>query len=199
MNGDQLARVVRKFASDVRKDPSSIVGAKLDALERSADEADRGIYVAREQPVAAETWMSRGVLPAANQQSDVIPIDIPYSMKIFGCHIAVLLTTAQQGIVEPPAKAIDVFLQLNRHEAFTNRTDRNLTAAEDSQVVSLTALDSLVRLLDLELPQGNNVISVKFRWSVPLATVAAMGWGDVQISLNWIVDPLVKRWLGKGV
>lgn len=187
-------RAFLSFYDRVRASPSLSVGPELERLKDIAEVEDVATAYAQKSPVANVTWMQRGTLFATQQESAAIPMEITYACKIVQCKPTVLLIDygGETTFVEPPLAAIDVFIQLDRHEVFTARQDKLLAAGQNVQVVNLQALDDNVRSFELDLNDDNNVLSVTYRWAVPIATVAAAGWGGVQISLNWVVDPKLK-------
>jgi hypothetical protein len=189
---DQLKRAFLSWYDNVRARPSESIGPGLERLKAIAEASDVAVAYAQKSPVANVTWMQRAILQAAQATSPLMPMEITYACKIVGCVPTVLLVQAGQAIVEPPLAAIDVFMQLDRTETFTARQDKLLAAGQDSLVCNLAAFADTVRSFELDLNNDNNVLSVTFKWAVDLATVAAFGWGDVQISLNWFVDPKLR-------
>jgi hypothetical protein len=190
----RLNQAVEHFVSIARSHPADAIGPELDKLAQASRSDPSGNFVAEMSPVAPITWMTRQILPAAQQATGQIPLFVPYPCRIVGARTTILLVDPTQGIVEPPPAAIDLYLQINRKDGYTARTDQQLAQTEDSSVVNLESIDATIanRLLDLDLPENQNHIGVAFRWAVPVATVAGFAWGDVQISINWFVDPKIK-------
>lgn len=196
----QLVQGVEEFAAAVRAHPAESVGPRLDRLLQIARSDPSGNYVAQMMPEAPNTWMSRAVLPAAQQNTGAIPLFVPYPCTIVGAYITVAMIDPTQGLVEPPPSFLDVKLTINRKNEYTARTDQQLAQTDDSSVVNLGAIDgnNASRILRLDLPETENHIAIAYRWAVPIATVAAFGYGDVQISINWFIDPKIKGdgWTG---
>lgn len=191
---NRLPQQIEEFAARVRQHPAEANGAALENLLQAARKDRSGNYTAQMSPAAPTTWLTRGILPSTVQATGTIPLYIPYPCRIVGAHIEHLgLPVDEQRA--PPNQALDVYVQINRKDGITARADQNLAQDEDANVVSLYSLDAVIanRLIDLELPetQGNH-IGVQLRWSVPLATVASFGWSDVQVSINWFIDPFYK-------
>lgn len=182
---------VQDFVETARSKPAEAVGPALEKLSQLAKDA-HGISdtVALTCPVANTTWMSRATLSATARESNIDPLQIPYACTIVGALPTLLLVGTGANDIEPPMDAIDMFLQIDRKETFTARTDRITTQQQDSQVVNLSAFDPqrALRVLELQLRNEMNVVSVRFRWAVDLTLVAAFNWGDTQISINWFVD-----------
>jgi hypothetical protein len=196
----RLAAAVEEFAALVRSHPADSVGPGLDRLVQLARSDPSGSFSAQMSPEAPITWMTRAVLPAAQQATGTIPLFIPYPCTLVGAHTTIALIDPAQGLVEAPPALIDVKLQINRKDEYTARADQQLAQTEDSSVVNLGALDATIanRLLRLDMPENENHVGVVFRWATPLANVAAFGYGDLQISINWFVDPKIKGrgWTG---
>lgn len=189
----KLQSVVQKYLDDVTARPAESVGPSLDRLKAALNDVDDGTRLARVAPVANLTWMNREILTAARLDSPQDNIKIPFKCRIVGAKVSMLLIDPTNGIVLPPPEAIDVFIEMNRRDEYTARADDRLGVDEDPQVVSLLALDTQEanRQMCIEMPAtGFQVISVRYRWALPLATVALFGWGDTQISINWFIDPL---------
>ncbi len=186
-----LRNAVLSFVNEARANPSASVGPELDRLAQVANDSGAADAVAVSGRVANMTWMSRALLLPTQLDSIQQPIEIPYPCTIVGVLPTILLLDTGGATIEPPPEAIDVFLQIDRNETLTATTDRMTSALQDPQVVNLPALDPRIGLRLMELHLGNkmNTVSVRFRWAVPLATVAAKTWGSVQISLNWYVKP----------
>jgi hypothetical protein len=192
MGSAQLRRAVDAFIDEVNASPSASVGAALERLKAARNEGDRGMSYAEVSPVANETWMQTLTLPAAQTSSIANPLQIPYPCKLIGCVVEPLLVTFAQGIVEAPPEAIRVFLNINRHEDLTMRVDKNLRSQDNPQLASIMALDQgrdKNRSFCLEFDENDNTFSAQAFWAVDLTVVAAAGWGDMLIQLNWIVEP----------
>jgi hypothetical protein len=186
---------VREFGRRVRASPALSVGPDLDRLIEQADREDEGYVAAYKSPIANLTWMQRGTLSRVELASPQLPMEIPFACKIVACKVVTILNEMPgDGVdfVEPPLSAIDVVMQLNRKELFTARVDKLNAANQDTMVVSLASFDDAVRTFELTLNPDDNILSVQFKWAVDLAIVAAYEWGNVQISMNWAVDPKIR-------
>lgn len=194
----QFIQRFRDFARMVRANPSKAVGEDLDRLILLADRGDDAAAYAYKSPVANVTWMQRGFLGRSELQTGQLPMQIPFACRITGCQPVILLKDGiGDGVtfIEPPIQAIDAVIQLNRSEVFTARTDKLVAVDQDTMVCSLAALDNRVRSLEMELNADDNVLSVQFKWALPLTGVGSVEqyeWGSVQISLNWFVDPTIR-------
>lgn len=190
-NATALRIAVDDFVQTARAKPAEAVGPALEKLAQSAKDSRRvSDAVAVTAPLANTTWMSRATLAATARESNIDPLQIPYACTIVGALPTVLLVDTGANAIEPPMDAIDMFLQIDRRETFTARTDRITNQQQDSQVVNLSAFNPRrsLRIIELQLRNEMNVVSVRFRWAVDLTLVAAFNWGDVQISINWFVD-----------
>jgi hypothetical protein len=194
----QFIQRFRDFARMVRANPSKAVGEELDRLMMLADRGDDAAAYAYKSPVANVTWMQRGYLSRTELQTPSLPMQIPFACRITGCQPVILLRDSLgDGVtfVEPPIQAIDAVIQLNRTETFTARTDKLVATNQDTMVCSLAALDNRIRSLEMELNADDNVLSVQFKWALPLTGVGSVEqyvWGGVDISINWFVDPTVR-------
>lgn len=194
----QFIQRFREFARAARANPAKAVGDELDRMIALADRGDDAAGYAYKSPVANVTWMQRGYLSRTELQTPQLPMEIPYACRITGCHTVILLRdVAGDGVtfIEPPIQAIDAVIQLNRTETFTARTDKLLSTQQDAMVCSLAALNNVVRSFEMELNSDDNVLSVWFKWALPITgsgSVEFYEWGGVDISINWFVDPTVR-------
>lgn len=186
---DDIRSAVRQYVRTAREHPGDALGPALDELDRKARSERSGSYVAQTSPVADYTWLNRLVLDKTLAQSEEDPIYIPYPIEIVGMLPTILLIDADQTVVEPPPEAIDVFLQINQKDTLTARSNRRTAQGQSPQVVNLPAISCTIgnRLFGKVLDEQSNTFSIRFQWAVDLATVAALKWGTVQISLNWFV------------
>lgn len=179
---------VRRFLADARRNPARAVGEALDELERAVDREFDGAFVAQTSPVARDTWMARAQLAAGAPESAPITVPLGEPVEIVGF----LPTVLALGDTPPPPEAIDVWIEANRRDTITARAETGVAAGDDIRVVNLPMISAAVanRLIGWRLTAADPTIAVKFRWAVPLATVAAQGWSDAQVSLGLFVRPI---------
>lgn len=192
-----LAQDVLEYDRVTTANPSEAVGSRRDALVAKARAALSGSYAAQTSPIAPLRWMNRVVLPQNVLQSEEDPLDFPFPVEIVGFIPTVLLVDTNAQRVQPPLEAIDVYIQLNNDAVLTNRANRVATQTQNFQVCNLPAISATVgnSLMGLVLSEPRNLVTVKFAWAVDLATVAALAYGDVQVSLNYVMrkrEDLVK-------
>jgi hypothetical protein len=185
-----LGYKVRRFAAEARKSPALAVGKALDELERAVDRSFDGAFIASTQPVAPYTWQIRKTLLATTQESDSDEVLLGEPVEIVGMEPSILLVGTGPGLVLPPIEAIDVFVQQDRKEVFT--ATARPPGNQQPQLVNLPFMSTSKRLFALMMDRKkvDPMISMKFRWAVPVATVAAFGWGDTQISVGMFVRTL---------
>jgi hypothetical protein len=191
MEDQDLREEVMDFVRAAREHPSEAVGERLAVLERKARSGLSGSYNARTSSVARLTWANFLTLDKTKRTTIQDPIEIPYPIEIVGFLPLVTLIDTSQTAIEPPMSAINVFLQINREDVLTARSDRTTSQDDDPQMVPLPSIsaDLANRLFGQVAPSATNTLSVKFGWAVDLATVAALGWGTCLISLSWFVRP----------
>lgn len=193
-----LARAIEDFAERVRQRPAESVGPELDRLVQFARAVKQGESYALVSRSAPETWMQKVTLPSTQLVSPTDPMQFPYPCRIVGCDPEVLLVTAAQAIVEPPPEAIEVYLNIDRHEQLTMRSDAQVPAGANAYVVKLDSISARIanRLLNLEFTKNDQTMSLYVGWAVDLATVTAFGWGNVEVAFNWFVEPLAGGRMG---
>lgn len=185
-----LGIAVDRYIREVKTSPASSVGTALDELENaSAQQTFDGSFWVPAAPVASHTWQLRSVLSCTATESDPDETELGYAIEILGMQ-PTLLAVGRNG-KRPPMEAIDVSLRLNRRETFTHQVSKRANQNTSREVVNLPLLQaSLPRLLAIRAAEGSPVLSVQFRWAVPLDIVTARGWDDTQITLGFFVRPL---------
>lgn len=185
-----LSMEVLRFVREARKRPALAVGEALDALEQQASASFDGGFATLTSPVAPLTWMTRSLLPITEQESQPDVVKLGEPIEIVGA-LPTVFKTSIAGTT-PPLEAIDVFLELNRREQLTAQGEKGTTIGRDRTVVNLPMISVLApRLMGLYLGAADPVLEVKFRWAIPFADIAALGFGDVQVSLGFFVRPLI--------
>lgn len=186
-----LQEMVRRFVAEARRSPALAVGAALDELDKASLQEFEGAFNVNAAAVAAHTWMARAELQAALQESEPDVIALGEPIEIVGFFPTILATQGDPAIA-PPMEAIDVMIELRRREWLTSRAESNVAAGEDARVVNLPMISSAVanRLIGYKADDKDPTLTMRFRWAVTPAVVAAMGWSNVQISVGIFVRPL---------
>lgn len=186
-----LRQAILDYVAAARSSPADAIGGALTRLQQSASDSAGGVAdsVALVQRVANSTWMSRVQMDPAVLESNGDTIDIPYPCTIVSAMPTILFVGTTPAI-EPPPEAFDVYMQIDRRDVLTSSTDRVTSQTQDMEVVNLPAFEPSrsLRTLELQLGEQKNTLALRVRWSVPLATVATLGWGPCQISILWMVD-----------
>jgi hypothetical protein len=195
---------VLTFIREARERPGLATGTALDALEASASRSFEGGFVTQTAPVAPLTWMTRSLLRKAQQESQPDELKLGEPVEIVGVLPTILANDEAFPLAPaPPPEAIDVFLELNRREQLTAQGEKGTTPGRDRTVVNLPMISiNGPRLFGLFLGSADPILSVRFRWAVPLTTVAAYGWADTQVSLGFYVRPMIpnrRSAIGRGV
>ena len=190
---DPLRETVLDFVERVRARPSESVGPALDDLKQAAMRSEGHLAANLGTPIADYTWMSSLDLDPANNSTELDPVDIPHPLEIVGMKFGVILLDITGALVEPPPEAIDIFLQINRKDTLTARADKVQTLNDDTEVVSMIALDATIanrivrRRLDLNT---DNTISWRLRWAVDAATRTGLKYSSVRVRMNWFINYL---------
>lgn len=186
----RLATEVRAFVQKAKASPASAVGVELEELEKAAKRGDDGSFAAFNAPVASTTWMVRGTLPVDQLEVDSTEIRFGEEVELVGAHIVLVSVDANPLLPVPPIAALDVQLKLNRKELYTAKLKQGPSEGPED-FCSLSALDVQAPRLFRLLCAGSKdpILSMKFRWALPLAIVGTRGWAKTQISVNYFVRP----------
>lgn len=179
-----LALAVRRFVAAARRSPALAVGAGLDELDQIAEASiDAGGYVAQHAPIATDTWMSRVSLLTADDESEPDEVTVGEPARIVGFFPTLLLV--ENGKTLPPMEAIDVAIEFNKRRNITSKASSGQEAGTNAWFVNLPMISVLApRLIGMRLSNADPRFSVSYRWAVDAATRAALGWGNVQVSLG---------------
>jgi hypothetical protein len=184
----RLATAVRAFVQKAKASPASAVGVELEELEKAAKRGDDGSFAAFNAPVAPYTWMVRGTLPVDQVEVDSTELRFGEEVELVGAQVVLVSSDANPALPVPPLSALDVQLKLNRKELYTAKLKQG-PADGPEDFCSLASLDVAAPRLFRLLAAGSKdpILSMKFRWAIPLAIVGTRGWAKTQISVNFFV------------
>jgi hypothetical protein len=125
-------------------------------------------------PVAPWTWEVRADLLSTERETGRIPFSFQRPVELIGFHAVVtsLLPLAGGGLVEPTLADIDVQLDLNDRERFTNQLETGIGAVQAAAGSSFVALGSLTmntaaggnRLVRIRATNASPDFGIRFGW-----------------------------------
>lgn len=185
----QLASAVLRYLGEIRSNPALAVDpGRLAELERWASQEMGHNAIATSAPMAPLTWTLRTQLLATADESAVVELDtFGRPVEIVGFLPSVLALQADPA-VEPPLKAFDV--NISRTQGDTrNITSGNQTAENPAQQPLFSGLDAVSmtvgnRLIALKIREPRANLSFQWRWAIDAAARAALGYSNVQITMN---------------
>lgn len=116
------------------------------------------------KPVAPDTWEIRDVLLNTALQGSRIAIEFPGPSIVVGCRTIVRPDAAIGGLIMPTNEDILCLLDLDNQRRFTSSQGMTTGAGLDASFVTLSALDTEFRDLQLNLASPRPVLGVIFRW-----------------------------------
>jgi hypothetical protein len=124
----------------------------------------QAIHVPRLKPAARDTWELQGSLLGAQETSDVIKMDFPGPCKIVGMYPSLSQGAAGGGLIQATLDDIMVLLDFNQERRYTAQVGQTTAAQKAQGYVTLNAMNTAFRDLDIEVTNSRPVMDVQFRW-----------------------------------
>jgi len=121
------------------------------------------LHVPRVKPFSNDTWEASASLLGSQIQSEEEPILFPRSCRIVGLYPSITLNDATNLLV-PTADDIMVNLSMNQQRIYTSNVGQTSQARNGSGFVTLAALNTLIRDLNIEVDSLRPQASMQFRW-----------------------------------
>ena len=168
---------VLAFVDRVRQRPVDATNPQiLGALEDSARDDWGSSFVSVNSPVAPLTWEQRVFLQSTAQQSERVAFVMPFPVEILGM-FPIVVRTATTALVAPTLENIDVSLDLNLTDLYTQANGISTPGGQQGGTfVSLAAFNSgngqgsAGRQFGLRCTQPNPSLGFTFRWKLGAAT-----------------------------
>jgi len=125
---------------------------------------NQAIHVPRLKPAARDTWELQGSLLGSQETSETVPMDFPGPCKIVGMYPSLSGIPATGGLETPNLDDIMVLLDFNQERRYTAQVGQTTAAQRAQSFVTLNALNTLYRDLDIEVINARPVMTVQFRW-----------------------------------
>lgn len=151
-------------------------------------EFKQAIHVPRMKPSARDTWELQGSLLGAQERSETISMDFPGPCKIVGMYPSLSGPAPTGGLVQPTLDDIMVMLDFNQQRKYTAQIGQTSAAQRGQGFVTLNALNTLFRDLDIEVTNARPVMGVMFRWK--RFTQGTPIYPDQEVSLAFFVEVL---------
>lgn len=192
-----LAEEILAYLAKARQSPAFASDpVLLDSLEKSARNSMEGAVAALHAPVASDTWESRAILMSDAQQSERVPVRIPYESVIVGLYPSVLPVSSENYTrAYPSLNDIDVSIDIDNKETLTSAQGVTVpgSTVRDGTFVSLAAMSIQVpRLTWIVLDKVSNDIGVTFKWKL-----SAGRYQDALVSLAFYIRPLRRANTGR--
>ncbi len=153
-----------------------------------SDQFKSAIHVPRLKPAASDTWELQGSLVGAQEESTTIKMDFPGPCKIVGMYPSLSGPPAANGLVVPTLDDIMILLDFNQKRRYTAQIGQTSQAQRGQGFVTLNALNTLFRDLEIEVTNERPVMDVQFRWK--RFTQGTPIYTDQAVSLAFFVEVL---------
>lgn len=124
----------------------------------------QAIQVPRLKPAARDTWEIQGSLPGNSEVSEVIKMDFPGPCRLVGMYPSLSQPAAGSGLIQATLDDIMLLLDFNQERRYTAQVGQTTQAQRSQGFVTLNAMNTLYRDLDIEVLNERPVMSVQFRW-----------------------------------
>ncbi len=121
------------------------------------------LHVPRVKPFSNDTWEASASLPGTVIQSEQEPILFPAACRIVGIYPSITLNDAGSLLV-PTADDIMVQLSMNKQRVYTANVGQTSQARNGDGFVTLAALNTLIRDLNIVVETARPQASMAFRW-----------------------------------
>ena len=148
----------------------------------------QAIHVPRLKPAARDTWELEGVLLGTDETSETIKMDFPGPCRLVGMYPSLSGVPATGGLETPTLDDIMVLLDFNQKRQYTARVGQTTGAQRAQGYVTLNAMNTLYRDLEIEVTNERPVMDVQFRWK--RFTQGTPIFPDRVISLAFFVEVL---------
>lgn len=120
------------------------------------------------KPFSPDTWEISQALLATNPSTARIPVSFPEPYMIVGCYPSVIATTNEVDLRDPTPDDILVKVDLNLQRVFTSTNDMGVTTAagRGESFITLSALNTKFRDLQIVMDNPNPVLGMTFRWKI---------------------------------
>jgi len=146
------------------------------------------IHVPRLKPAANDTWELQGSLLGTQETSETIAMDFPGPCKLVGMYPSISGVRQTGGLVQPTLDDIMILLDFNQKRKYTAQVGQTSQAQRGQGFVTLNALNTLFRDLEIEVTNERPVMDVQFRWK--RFTQGTPIFPDQAVSLAFFVEVL---------
>ena len=128
-----------------------------------SDQFQQAIHVPRMKPAARDTWELQGVLLDTEETSETIAMDFPGPCRIVGMYPSLSFEPDDQ-LETPTLDDIMMLLDFNQERRHTAQVGQTSQAQRAAAFVTVNAMNTLYRDLDIEVTNARPVMGVQFRW-----------------------------------
>ncbi len=121
------------------------------------------LHVPRVKPFSNDTWEASASLAGNQIQSEQEPIVFPSACRIVGIYPSITLND-NGNLVIPTTDDILVNLSMNKQRNYTANVGQTSQARNGDAFVTLAALNTLIRDLNIEVLTPRPQASMAFRW-----------------------------------
>ena len=121
------------------------------------------LHVPRVKPFSNDTWEASASLLGTIIQSEQEPIIFPACCRIVGIYPSITINDAS-GLIVPTTDDIIVKLDMNKLRVYTANVGQTSQARNGDGFVTLAALNTVIRDLNIEVDSPRPQASMTFRW-----------------------------------
>lgn len=144
------------------------------------------LHVPRVKPFSNDTWEASASLLSNQIQSEQEPIIFPAPCRIVGLYPSITLNDNTNRVI-PTTDDILVNLSMNKQRNYTANVGQTSQARNGDAFVTLAALNTLIRDLNIVVDNSRPQASMSFRWK-RFIDAANPIYRDVIVSLALFVE-----------
>jgi hypothetical protein len=153
-----------------------------------SDNFKQAIHVPLLKPAARDTWELQGSLLGTLEMSETIALTFPGPCRLVGCYPSLSGIPAVGGLETPTLDDIMVMLDFNQKRKYTAQIGQTSQAQRMQGFVTLNAMNTIFRDLDIEVMNERPVMDVQFRWK--RFTLGTPIFPDRVVSMAFFVEVL---------
>lgn len=122
------------------------------------------LHVPKVKPFSNDTWEVQGSLLGAEETSARVPLTFPSPCRIVGMYPSLTLNAVAGSLIIPSLDDIMVYFDTNQQRRYTNQIGDTTQAARNGGYVTLNALNTVFRDLNIVVDNSRPGAGFQFRW-----------------------------------
>lgn len=122
------------------------------------------LHVPKVKPFSNDTWEVQGSLLNTQEVSQRVPLIFPNPCRIVGLYPSLTINSNPAGLTVAGLDDIMVLFDMNQQRRYTNQIGQTSQAQAGQGFVTLNAMNTLFRDLNIEVDNARPNAGFQFRW-----------------------------------